>query len=102
MGWMNVVMYSVHRRWVEGEDDPVSLLREFAVADPRGKEVFVENGLARIPGAQTDAIAQALLFGQTPIPLSEIPEGDRTRLAAMKVLDATGSKAFTELIGRYF
>jgi DNA-binding HxlR family transcriptional regulator len=97
MGWMNVVMYSVHRRWLEGEQDPVSLLREFAVGDPRGKEVFVENGLARIPGAQTDGKAQELLFGQTPAPIGEIPDEERVRLLAMKVLDAAGSRAFTEL-----
>jgi hypothetical protein len=97
MGWMNVVMYSIHRRWVEGENDPVSLLREFAVADPRGKEVFVENGLARIPGAQTDATAQGLLFGQTPMPIGTISADELTRLSTMKVLDATGAKALTEL-----
>jgi hypothetical protein len=97
MGWMNVLMYSRHRRWVEGENDPVSLLREFAIADPRGKEVFVENGLDRITGAKTDGIAQKLLYGQTPVPLADIVEDDRRRLLGMKVLDATTAKAFSEL-----
>lgn len=97
MGWMNVLMYSRHRRWVGGENDPVSLLREFAIADPRGKEVFVENGLDRITGAKTDGIAQKLLYGQTPVPLADIVEDDRRKLLAMKVLDATTAKAFSEL-----
>lgn len=97
MGWMNVLMYSRHRRWVEGEHDPVSLLREFAIADPRGKEVFVENGLDRITSAKTDGIAQKLLFGQMPVPLTDIAPDDARRLLRMKVLDATSSKAFTEL-----
>lgn len=97
MGWMNVLMYSRHRRWVEGENDPVSLLREFAMADPRGKEVFVENGLDRITGAKTDGIAQKLLFGQTPVALGEVAPDDVRRLLAMKVLDATTAKAFAEL-----
>lgn len=97
MGWMNVVMYSRHRRWVDGENDPVSLLREFAMADPRGKEVFVENGLDRITGAKTDGIAQKLLFGQTPVALGEVVPDDVRRLLGMKVLDATTAKAFAEL-----
>jgi len=97
LGWMNVLMYSRHRRWVEGEKDPVSLLREFAIADPRGKEVFVENGLDRITGAKTDGLAQKLLFGQAPVPLTEIATDDVRRLLGMKVLDATTSKAFAEL-----
>lgn len=97
MGWMNVIMYSRHRRWVEGENDPVSLLREFAMADPRGKEVFVENGLDRITGARTDGIAQKLLFGQTPVALADIAPDDMRRLLTMKVLDATTAKAFVEL-----
>src|SRR5262249_40647381 len=49
------------------------------------------------PGAQTDATAQGLLFGQTPVPIGVISADELTRLSAMKVLDATGSKAFTEL-----
>lgn len=97
MGWMNVLMYSRHRRWVEGEHDPVSLLREFAIADPRGKEVFVENGLDRITGAKTDGTAQKLLFGQTAVALAEVAPDDVRRLLGMKVLDAATSKAFAEL-----
>jgi hypothetical protein len=97
MGWMNVIMYSRHRRWVEGEHDPVSLLREFAVADPRGKEVFVENGLARIPGTQTDSAAQTLLFGQTPVAIADVSADERSRHLQMKVLDSTSSKVFAEL-----
>ncbi len=97
MGWMNVLMYSRHRRWLEGETDPVSLLREFAMADPRGKEVFVENGLDRITGAKTDGIAQKLLFGQTPVALGEVTSDDLRRLLGMKVLDAATAQAFVEL-----
>lgn len=97
MGWMNVLMYSRHRRWVEGENDPVSLLREFAIADPRGKEIFVENGLDRITGAKTDGIAQKLLYGQTPVPFGEVAPDDVRRLLGMKVLDATTANAFVEL-----
>ncbi|MGH7170076.1 MAG: helicase HerA domain-containing protein, partial [Gemmataceae bacterium] len=95
MGWLNVVMYSRHRRWLEGEHDPVSLLREFADGDLRGKEVFVENGLARIPGA--DGLAQKLLYGQMPVAINTIGDADRARLLAMKVLDTASSKAFVEL-----
>jgi len=97
MGWLNVVMYSRHRRWIEGETDPVSLLREFGDADPRGKEVFVENGLARIQVAPADGLAQKLLYGQMPVPLGDVAEPDRLRLLNVKVLDAGGSKGFTEL-----
>jgi hypothetical protein len=97
MGWMNVLMYSRHRRWVEGEHDPVSLLQEFAIADPRGKEVFVENGLDRITGAKTDSVAQKLLFGQTPVALADVAADDARRLLEMKVLDASTAKAFAEL-----
>ena len=72
MGWMNVLMYAVHRGWVAGERDIVSLLREFAEADPRGKEVFAENALARIPRIQQSAQGQRLLFGQTPMAISAL------------------------------
>jgi hypothetical protein len=97
MGWMNVVMYSVHRPFIDGEEDPVSLLRQFALGDPRGKEVFVENGLARIPGSNTNATAQRLLLGQTPLPLDEVTDDEKTKLLGMKVVDAASTKAFTEL-----
>lgn len=97
MGWMNVVMYSVHQRFVDGEEDPVSLLRQFAVADPRGKEVFVENGIDRILGAKTNSTAQSLLFGQTPRAIDLIDPQERASLLGMKVVDATSSRAFTEL-----
>ena len=97
MGWMNVLMYSRHRRWVEGESDAVTLLREFALGDPRGKEVFVENGLARIPSAQTNSDAQKLLFGQTPVPIDTLAVNVRESLSAMRVVDADNTRAFTEL-----
>jgi len=97
MGWMNVLMYSVHQRCVDGETDPVSLLRQFGDADPRGKEVFVENGLALVPGSQTDGIAQRLLYGQTPAAIGSISDSDRERLQGVKVVDPATSKAFTEL-----
>jgi hypothetical protein len=97
MGWMNVLMYSRHRRWVEGESDAVTLLREFAMGDPRGKEVFVENGLARIPSAQTNSDAQKLLFGQTPVPIDTLAVNVRESLSAMRVVDADNTRAFTEL-----
>jgi len=97
MGWMNVVMHSVHRRFIEGDQDPVSLLRQFSVTDPRGKEVFVENGLARIPGSETNSTAQSLLFGQTPVLIESLDATIRTSLQQMHVLDAAGTCAFTEL-----
>lgn len=97
MGWMNVVMYSVHRPFIDGETDPVSLLRQFAVADPRGKEVFVDNGLSRVPGSDTNSTAQQLLFGQTAVPIGDLSDDERSSLKEMKVLDAAGSPAFTEL-----
>ena len=97
MGWMNVLMYAIHRRWAAGERDIVSLLREFAEADPRGKEVFAENALARIPRIQQSAQGQRLLFGQTPIPLPAIGEAEGKALLAMQVTDALGSPAFARL-----
>ncbi|WP_146506117.1 hypothetical protein [Rubinisphaera italica] len=97
MGWMNVVMYSVHRPFVDGETDPVSLLRQFAVADPRGKEVFVDQGLARIPGSDTNSTAQKLLYGQTAMSIDGLDEAERSSLKQMKVVDAAATPAFTEL-----
>jgi hypothetical protein len=97
MGWFNVLMYSVHRLWVEGEHDPVTLLRHFADGDPRGKEVFVENALERIPGAKRDGDAQRLLFGQTPVPRDGVREAARPRLLGLRVTDRDRSAAFVEL-----
>jgi hypothetical protein len=97
MGWFNVLMYSVHRLWVEGEHDPVTLLRHFADGDPRGKEVFVENALERIPGVKRDGDAQRLLFGQVPVPRNSIGEAVRSRLLALRVTDRDRSPAFVEL-----
>jgi hypothetical protein len=97
MGWMNVVMYSIHKEFIKGNEDPVSLLRQFALGDSRAREVFVENGLARIPGSGTNATAQKLLFGQTPLPVEKITDDEKLKLIAMNVVDAASTKAFTEL-----
>ena len=119
LGWLNVLMYSIHDRWTretalieekrkeaekkgdafqESYPEPASYLQEFG----RGRSAWERGFHRKRPCSHSRCCngwqkAQRLLFGQIPVLLSEVTDHERSKLLGMKVLDASSSTAFTEL-----